>query len=396
MTHRNIALLFVAQLVFVSGSVLIVTIGGIIGSETAPDPALATLPLALMVVGTALTTVPAALLMQRIGRRFGFCLAALGACCGALLGAWALQEQEFWLFCAATALIGSMLAFSQQFRFAAAESVGHERVSYAVSTILLGSIGGAYLGPELVLRSPALLEGHPFQAALLAAALLYLLTAIMLLGLRDVVVQADGVEDLPTRSLWSLVRRPPFVVAVLAGVVGQGVMVYVMTATPVSMHVVDGHDLGTTAGVVRAHVIAMYLPSLISAPLIARFGPRNLMVAGVIAMSMAVVSGLSGQAVMHYWLSMVLLGIGWNFLYLGGTSLLVTSYRTRERFRAQAVNEFVVFGVAATASLLAGAVLTVFGWRWVVLSALPPLGLMLLAIVWSRRAGGEDDGSEER
>jgi MFS family permease len=382
--QRNVVLLFFAQLIFVSGSVLVVTIGGIVGSETAPDPGLATLPIALMVVGTALTTVPAALLMQRIGRRAGFCIAALIACAGALLAAWALRSGDFWLFCLATSLIGSTLAFSQQFRFAAAESVSQERVNYAVSTILLGSIGGAYLGPELVGRSPGILAGHAFEAALMATAVLYVAAAVLLLGVRDVIVQSRG-EDRPARSLKSVVAQPLFVLAVSAGVVGQGVMTFVMTATPVSMHVVDGHDLGMTAGVVRAHVIAMYLPSLVSAPLIGRFGAQNLMVAGVLAMLAAVVSGVSGQAVMHYWLAMVLLGVGWNFLYLGGTSLLVTTYRASERFRAQAVNEFSVFGVSATASLLAGTVLHAFGWHWVVLSALAPLCLMLLAIAWSRR-----------
>ena len=212
------------------------------------------------------------------------------------------------------------------------------------------------------------------------------MAAVLLLGVREVRVQSEHGEERPARPLKSVVAQPLFVLAVLAGVVGQGVMTYVMTATPVSMHVVDGHDLATTAGVVRAHVIAMYLPSLVSAPLIGLFGAQNLMIAGVLAMLAAVVSGVSGHAVMHYWLAMVLLGVGWNFLYLGGTSLLVTTYRASERFRAQAVNEFSVFGVSATASLLAGTVLHTFGWHWVVMSALAPLCLMLLAIVWSRRS----------
>lgn len=381
--NRNVVLLFLAQLIFVSGSVLLFTIGGIVGSELAPNPNLATLPVSLQVVGTALATIPAALLMQRIGRRLGFCFAALTACAAALLAAWSLGERSFLVFCIAAAGLGSTLAFSQQFRFAAAESVAPDRVSYAVAIILLGSIGGAFLGPEFVARSPNFDLAHPFQAGFYAAAACYLIASMLMLGVRNHTATSDVASDAVARPLIEVISQPLFIVAVLAGVAGQGAMTFIMTATPVSMHVVEGHDLASTAGVIRAHVIAMYLPSLVAAPLIGRFGPRKLMITGTLAMLITVVIGFSGHAVMHYWFALVLLGIGWNFLYLGGTTLLVTTYRSSERFRAQAVNEFSVFGVSALASLLAGSILHSLGWLWVVGSVLPILVGMLLVVVWS-------------
>lgn len=384
MFNRNVIILFFTQLIFVSGSIVIVTLGGIVGNELAPSRALATLPLSVMVIGTALTTVPASLLMQRIGRRYGFALAALIACSGALMAAHALEVSSFVWFCAATVAIGMTLAFSQQFRFAAAESVSVDRVSYAVSFILLGSIGGAFLGPEIASHSAALSPETPFRFAMLALATLYLFAAGLLLCLTKVTMASAAATSEASRPMRAVVAEPLFIVAVLAGVVGQGVMTFIMTATPLSMHVMDGHSIDATAGVVRAHVVAMYLPSLISAPLISRLGPQRLMVTGVLAMLATLAAGLTGQDVMHYWWALVLLGLGWNFLFVGGTTLLVSTYLPGERFKAQAVNEFSVFGVSALASLLAGTIMVQLGWTAVLLSALPLLIAMLLALLWTR------------
>ncbi|MEE4384606.1 MAG: MFS transporter [Pseudomonadales bacterium] len=381
MFTRNVLLLFLAQVVFVSGSVLTVTIGGIVGSRLAPTAALATLPVSLMVVGTALTTVPATLLMQRFGRRIGFAGAAGLAMGAALLAAGALDRGSFGLFCAATAGVGASLAFSQQFRFAAAESVAPERAGQAISFILLGSIGGALLGPELAARGQLLVPELPFRGAALALAGLFAVAAAILLALGPTRRIDAATDARPPRPLGEMVRSPLFLVAVAGGVVGQGVMTFVMTATPVSMHVMDGHSMADTAGVIRAHVIGMYLPSLASAALIARFGPIRLMVVGVGAMLATLAIGFSGQAVLHYWWALVLLGIGWNFLFVGGTTLLVRTYRPSERFRAQAVNEASVFGVSALASLLAGTLMAELGWTRLLIVALPFVLAMGVALL---------------
>ena len=383
----NLAVLLCAQLCFTSGSVLLVTIGGIVGSELAPAPGLATLPISLMVLGTAATTIPAALFMQRFGRRPGFTGASAIGCAAALIGARALEAEAFWGFAAAALGIGATLAFAQQFRFAAAEVVPPERAGQAISLILLGSIGGALLGPELVARSAALDPERPFRFAMLALAGLHVLAGLVLAGLRTGHRIEAADDTAPARPLLEVVRQPLFLTAVLGGVVGQGVMTFLMTATPVSMHVVEGHGIAETAGVIRAHVVAMYAPSLASALLIGRFGARRLMAAGIVAMIVTLGLGLSGREVMHFWWALVLLGVGWNFLFVGGTTLLVGTYRSAERFRAQAVNDFSVFGVSALASLAAGSVMLQFGWTTVLFSALPALVLLALALAWNALAG---------
>ena len=291
-------------------------------------------------------------------------------------------------FCAAATIIGMTMAFSVQFRFAAAESVPLERVSYAVSFILLGSIGGAFLGPEIASRSSTFTPETPFKAAMFTNAALYLVAGALLLCMSKVAATehdaAHAQESI--RPMRAIVSEPLFIVAVFAAVVGYGVMTFIMTATPLSMHVVDGHGIEETAEVIRAHVIAMYLPSLVSGPLISRFGSQRMMTTGVLAMLATLFVGFSGQAVMHYWWALVLLGFGWNFLFVGGTTLLVQTCRPSERFKAQAVNEFSVFGISAVGSLLAGTIMVQLGWIAVLIGALPLLIVMLLVLIWARGA----------
>ncbi len=379
--NRNTAILFLAQCMFVTGTVLMVTLGGIVGSELAPTPVLTTLPMSLMVIGTALTTVPASLTMRRVGRRAGFLGAAVIGVLACVLGVIALNVGSFLLFCLVAVLIGMTVAFSQQFRFAAAESVPLMNAGHAVSFILVGSIGGALLGPELAWRSPVWFPDTPYAGAFGTGVACYLLAGAVLSGLRaqPVFEAATGGAE-PARSLSEIVLRPVVIAAILGGVVGQGVMTFVMTATPVSMHVVDGHSLAETASVIRAHVLAMYIPSLFSGVLIGWLGIRNVMSLGVVAFAATLLLGLQGHAYLHYWGALVLLGIGWNFLFVGGTTLLVANYRPSERFQVQAVNDFSVFGTSALASLMGGAVLLQFGWENVLIVAALPLVLVIGAL----------------
>lgn len=386
--NRNVLLLLFAQLIFVSGSAMTVTMGGIVGSQLAPDPRFATLPISLTVLGTALGTVPATLIMKRIGRRYGFMTAAIIAACSTALAGYALTIESFLVYCVATATTGFTLAFSQQFRFAAAESVEFDKAGQAISFILLGSIGGAVVGPELVASGIKINPESAFIGAVTGACVLFAVAALLLAFIKNQIAQTvmsnDGDET--SRSALQLLKEPLFFLAVLAGVVGQGVMTFIMTATPVSMHVMDGHSLPDTAAVIRAHVLAMYIPSLISGTLISRLGERNLMLLGVLAYIATLAFGLAGRDIMHYSWSMILLGVGWNFLFIGGTTLLVHTYKKHERYTAQAINEALVFGTSAVGSLLAGTLLMVFGWNTLLMSTVPILVAIGLAIIALRKS----------
>ncbi|MEL7448991.1 MAG: MFS transporter, partial [Pseudomonadota bacterium] len=326
---RNLSILFFAQFAAATGSITLVTLGGIIGTELSAKPALATLPLSLMVVGTAASTIPAALLMRAIGRPLGSAAAAGTAVLAFLIGALSLKTGSFALLCLALTLNGVNLAFVQQYRFAAAESVSPDRVGRAVSIVLLASIGGAIAGPLLARTTRHLVAGTEYAGTMLSLAALMAVSAALLLFLNRDGHAAHQDTQAPTRPLREIVLQPLYVVAVMGGVAAYGIMSFIMTATPISMHVVDGFSIEETSGVIRSHVIAMYAPSLVSGFLIERFGVLRLMGVGAIAMLLTSVIGLAGHAMMHYWFALVLLGIGWNFLYVGGTTLLTRTYRSQ-------------------------------------------------------------------
>lgn len=355
-------------------------LGGIIGSTLSTTPSLATLPVSMMVVVVAATTVPATLLMRRIGRRAGFALASLSAAVAVLLAAFALSIASFPFFTLAAGLFGVNMAFTQQYRYAAAESVEPRFTGRAISLVLLGSIGGALLGPELVTRGATVISSVPYAGTLFALAVLYVLQAICFSLLGPLRGEEPGASRGSGRSLREIASQPLFIVAVLGGVAAYGVMTLIMTATPLSMHVHDGYSLVDTSRIIRNHVLAMYLPSLVSGFLIERLGTVRMMAAGSIVLLGACGVALQGQAIMHYWVALVLLGVGWNFLYVGGTTLLTRTYSIEERFRAQAVNEFSVFGASASSSLLAGVVIHLYGWHTLVMLPLPLLLITMIGL----------------
>ncbi|MDG0979150.1 MAG: MFS transporter [Halieaceae bacterium] len=382
---RNLSLLIGAQLAFVSGSVITVTMGGIIGAKIAPSASIATLPVSLMILGTALGTIPASRIMQTFGRKTGFIGAAIAAAGAMVLAGIAIEKSLFWLYCIATACTGVTIAFSQQFRFAAAESVSLHRAGLAISLILIGSIGGAFLGPELISQGERFAD-NAFIGALQAAAGFFCIAAILLacLSLPETIAATDQDPAQAPRPLLEIAQNPYFILAVLSGTVGYGVMTYIMTATPVSMHVHDGHSLTDTAEVIRAHVLGMYVPSLFSGLLITRFGEKPIITLGLIAYAVTLAAAFAGQQVMHYAVSMILLGVGWNFMFVGGTTLLVSTYRASERFRVQGVNDAAVFGTSAVGSLLAGTLLSSFGWTTVIASTIPALAVVTVTLIWLR------------
>ncbi len=380
---HNLLVLTGAQFFAAWGQVCMVVLAGIIGAALAPRAGLATLPLACAVLGVATATVPAALAMQRFGRRPVLLGGMLFAGAGTLLAATAIERQSFWLFSAATAIIGSNLACTAQYRFAVAESVAPGQVSRAVAWVMLGTVAAAIIAPQLVvaLRYWA---GAEYSGSFLLLGLAYLAGAACLVGLREVPPPASGSPS-GGRPLPVILRQPGFWIALLAAATGYGVMALLMTATPLSMHVVDGHSVASTALVIQGHALAMYLPSLVSGWLVARVGAGRMIASGALLELASIALALNGRELGHYSLALIALGIGWNFLFVAGTTLLTRSYAPRERFKVQAVNEFGIFGVTAAASLLAGSLIATIGWDGLNRLAAVPLLLLLLITMLGRR-----------
>jgi MFS family permease len=354
-----------AQMLGSSGLTVTVILGGIVAADIAPRPTFATVPISLAIVATALTTIPASLLMRRIGRRAGFILGASIGLVGGLVAAQAVIRADFLMFCAATVLLGSSMAFTQQYRFAAAESAPPERLSQAVSYVLIGSLGAAIVIPST-----------QYAGSFVAVSILYAATIAVLSRLNAPVPsvprpRAGG--DVPHTTF----ATPQFRMAVFAGACAYAVMSFVMTAAPISMHHIDHHNVEATTWVVQSHVLSMYLPSLFTGHVIARFGERKVMMWGGALLATCAGVSLFGHQLMHYWLGLVALGLGWNLLFVAGTTLLSRSVDPASRHRAQALNDFTVFGSQACASLLAGLAVQSIGWRALNLVTLPLLAAMI-------------------
>ena len=343
-----------------------------------------TLPLAFMIIGTATTTAPASMLMARVGRKIGFLFGSGMAVFASLLAALGVYQQSFTVFCLAAFLIGCYLAFLQQYRFAVAESVAPDQVPKSLSILMLAGIVAAIIGPEVGRRFSSV-EGLPdFVGSFLGLAVLMAMSFLVLLFFRDTEIKADTVEGVE-RPLGTVLRQPTVILAIASAVVGYTIMSLIMTATPVSMHELDQHSLDETTWVVQSHILAMYIPSLFSGFLIARFGVLRIIQSGFILMLVCVLVGWGRPELMHYFGSMVLLGVGWNFLFLGGTTLLTQSYRVSERFKVQATNDFLIFGLQAVGSLGAGLLLATSGWNGVLAFSLPWLMLLVAVAIYAKK-----------
>jgi len=384
MQARNLYVLVSCQLISATSTISLVTLGGIIGTSMTDNRALVTLPLSLMVVAVAATAIPASMLMRRVGRRRGFMLSSAVAAAGMFIGVLALKQSSFVLFCIATMMLGVNTAFTQQYRYAAAESVAPEFVARAISFVLVGSIGGAFLGKELATRGHAWIADIPYAGTFAALGVLFVIQVLLLAALQEPSAHEEHAVEHSDRPLRQIALQPVFLTAVCGGVVAYGIMTLIMTATPLSMHLTDGFSIEETSSVIRAHVLAMYVPSLAAGFLIDRLGVTRLMIVGAFGLLATSFIGLQGHSLLHYWWALVLLGVGWNFLYVGGTTLLTYTYSMAERFRAQAVNEFLVFGVSATASLLAGTIMFYFGWTALMLVPIPILVAITVALLWVR------------
>ena len=383
---RPVWMLSATQALCMSGSFLFFLLGGIIGSHLTPTPALATLPVSVMIAGLAASVVPAGLLIHRFGRRAVFVGSALQAAGGCILAGYAISTQRFWLFCAAAFLLGSNNAVVMQYRFAATEYVAAGHASRAIAVVMCGALAAAWLGPELAVRTADLVPSARHAGSFYSATGLYLVAAVLLSRI-SAAAPAHAADFAPPRPLREIAAQPVFQVAVLAALASYTVMSFIMTATPISMHIVDGHDEVATARVIQVHLLGMYLPSLGSGWIIAKFGDRPVIVAGTLLMTVCVaIAVYAGHGVAHYGWALGVLGLGWNLLFIAATTLLTKTYTRGERVQAQTLNDFLVFGAQATASLLAGVAVTTIGWERLNLATLPLLAAVLLAtLAISRR-----------
>jgi MFS family permease len=382
---RNVAILGAAQALAASAGPLVTLAGGIVGQALAPSPMLATLPITSLVIGVATAAVPAAMFIRRVGRRTGFLTGAAVSVMASLLAARATAVGSFPMFCAATYILGASGAFAQQYRFAAAESVDARHTGRAVSMVLVGGIIAGALGPEIGRRGRHLF-GTEFSGAFVIVAVVQLVALGILTGLRmpPTATEVDTREQPPARAFFA---RPSFLLAVVAAASATAVMSFLMTATPISMHVHDHHSIDDAAFVIQSHVIAMFAPSLVTGWLVDRLGVSRMMTAGAVVIGGAIATTASGHSVASYWTGLVLLGLGWNLLFIGATVLLTQTLAPAERFRGQGLNDLGVFGSQAMASLASGAVLHRFGWASMNLAAAPILVLVLLLIIATARKG---------
>ena len=371
--------MMIAYSLMMAGTSMMVLLAGIIGTEFAPSTDLATLPIALVVVGVASSTLPTGKLLQHFGRRRVFISYGFIAITAALIAMQSLISNSFGAFCVAAFLMGWAGAAGHQYRFAALESVAPEQAAKATSFLLLGGILAAFVGPEIAVRGRALLSTE-YAGSFLLLSGSYVAGLIIISFYKDVeVVRSE--HAVAGRALAEILRSPVIIVAISAAALGYGIMSFLMTATPISMHVHAGHSLESTKFVIQSHIAAMYLPSLVFAWLFHKLGVRGMLWSGVAAYVICLVIAALNTDFLNYWLALMLLGIGWNFLFLTGTNLLPRGYRREERFRVQSVNDFLVFSIQAVASLSSGWFL--YHWQWPgVLFACIPLVLGFSILLW--------------
>ena len=382
--NKNLYLLALSQTFGFTNAAITVFLGGIIGSQITSIKSLSTLPVALSVVGTAIFTFFAAKIMSKIGRRLGFIFSALGSSAATLLAAFAISQQNFILFCISCLILGMGMAFTHQYRFAAAECVEKEKAPKAISILMLAGIVSGFMALTLANYTKNFIPEHLYAGSYLLLSIFTFIPAILLFFYKDnekTKINFDNIYN--GRKLSEILSQPKFLQAAVAAAVAYAVMSCLMTATPLSMHVMQKMSLEKTGIVLQFHLVAMFLPSLITGYLIKKFGYSNIMYIGVLFYVVTIILSLFEQTFANYFISLVFLGLGWNFLFISGTSLVVLTYNEEEKFRAQGMNDLIVYSAMAVASLSAGILLSLTGWKMMNLFCLP---LLILTIYTTFRA----------
>ena len=380
--NKNLFVLTLSQIFSFTAAPVTVFLSGIIGSQISPIKSLSTLPMSISVVGIAIGAVIASKVMSITGRKTGFIIASVGNSIVSLCAAYSIFNQNFSLFCFVNFFLGVGMAFTHQYRFAAAESVDKDKVPKAISIILLGGIVSAVIGPGLANYAKDIVSNHLYVGSYLSLAVLTFLPSIFFLFYKntkkiEINIKYSG------RNYLELISQPRYLQAIVASAFGYAIMTFLMTATPLSMHIMEGMSLSKTSVVIQIHVAAMFLPSLITGNLVKKFGHSKIMYAGVSLYSITVIVSFFDQSFLNYMFALIFLGFGWNFLFISGTSLLVLTYKEEEKFRAQGLNDFIVYSVHAMGSLSAGILIVLTNWKMMNIICIP---LMIIIVLTTFRA----------
>ena len=384
--RRNAVILAIAQALYGAVTTAVVVTSGLVGSQLAPSASWATLPMSMMIVGTALSTFPISLMMRRTGRRLGFVICALAGAAGGGIGLIAVYHRSFELFLLGCLLVGVYQASASYYRFAAADTASPAFRPKAISWAMPGGVIAALIGTVLVMGTVDLLAPVTFAGTWAAMALLSLLGAVILLAID--IPRAPKTETYTGRPLKVIARQPRYIVAALTAMLAYGIMMLVMTATPVAM-LGCGFSVQDSSWVIQWHALAMFVPSFFTGSLIARYGAERISALGMILLVGAAVAGLRGIHFENFAVGLILLGLGWNFGFLGGTTMLTETYEAAEKNKAQGLNDLLVFGMTAITSLIAGKLLAWFGWNGVNIAVFPMVLLALAMIVWLARHPSE-------
>jgi MFS family permease len=384
--RRNAVILAIAQALYGAVTTAVVVTSGLVGSQLAPSASWATLPMSMMIVGTAVSTFPISLMMRRTGRRLGFVICALAGAAGGVIGLIAVYQRSFGMFLLGCLLVGVYQASASYYRFAAADTASPAFRPKAISWVMTGGVIAALIGTVLVMGTVDLLAPVTFAGTWAAMAALSLLGAVILLAID--IPRAPRTEAYTGRPLKVIARQPRYIVAALTAMLAYGIMMLVMTATPVAM-LGCGFSVKDSSWVIQWHALAMFVPSFFTGSLIARFGAERVSALGMMLLVGAALAGLLGIHFENFAVGLILLGLGWNFGFLGGTTMLTETYEAAEKNKAQGLNDLLVFGMTAITSLVAGKLLAWFGWSGVNIAVFPMVLLALAMIVWLARHPSE-------
>ncbi|SMO97745.1 MFS transporter [Paracoccus laeviglucosivorans] len=377
---RNLAVLVAAQSLGGASAPIVISLGGLVGQQLSSNPGLATLPVSLFNLGLALGTLPAAAIMRRFGRRSGYLLgAAIGVVSG-LIAAAGIWIGAFAVFCFGTFAAGLYASYVQTYRFAAADGCEPSERGRAISWVMVGGLIAAVIGPQLVILTRDSVSGVAYAGSFLSQAALAMI-ALPVLAMLHAPRPASEAAAKGGRSARQLLSSPSFLLAVMAGVVSYGLMAFVMTAAPMAM-VGHGHSVDHAAHGIQWHVLAMFAPSILTGRLIARFGKERVTATGLVIIGLSGAVALAGLDVTHFYISLILLGLGWNFGFIGATAMVADAHTDAERGTAQGLNDFIVFGTVAAGSFFSGALLQTSGWSLINLLIFPAIVLVLAPLIW--------------